>query len=433
MFCREYGILPIEPSIQSATKIIEINIPNISGTSIDENLLQCKKSTYSNILEYIDQPIKGPSSISKASIVSFSLSEMNNLESFKNMLRSEKRTIEIRDKPSFVNDYNTYKSVILSLVSTLTNKIILNTNDFLREIINDIQTYKDKIQALGTSIYGLCVSQNAKLENLFNYTVNKNALIENIRLLKSNNIDLILDIDAICSPTENITNTYGSQIWLLDTLCQISSIGLSNVFVNMDSYSNVYSILAYLFITRKSAVLNTYEFTKDANVNIYISENIEEYFITVIHKDDSKDNILIQINTNISSTGNLIHLLTNQTYKGTCGMTFGELTFDGSKDGYPVQVKTRQKNTRFSASSIEPNREIFSTNGSYTFVISRMSISILKIPKVMSGGAYFNTINNSDENNTIVTIQPNPLRDEYDSVPTTMTLSEFKKKYQSDL
>jgi hypothetical protein len=358
---------------------------------------------------------------------------VTNLEIFKNSLRSERRAIEIKDKPSYVNDYSSYKGVILSLISSLPNRIILNTNDYLTDIINDIATYKNKIQALGTSIYGLCVLQNPKIEDLFNYNIDTNMLIQQIQILKNNSVDLILDMDAICAPTENITNTYASQIWLLDTLCQISSIGLTNVYVNMDSYSNVYSILTYLFITRNSGVLNLYNFTKDTNVNIYVSENIKEYFVTVIHKDDSDDSIYVQVNAPYSSPANLIRFITNQTYQGTCGMTFGELTFDGSKDGYPIQIKTRQKNNRFSAKTVQPNTEILSTNGTYSFVVSRMSVAILKIPKTMGGGAYFDTINRSDEKNTIVTIQPNPLRDEYDSVPTTMNLRDFQKNYQSEL
>uniref|UniRef100_A0A6C0D9V3 Uncharacterized protein n=1 Tax=viral metagenome TaxID=1070528 RepID=A0A6C0D9V3_9ZZZZ len=439
MICREYSILPVEPALNSAKKTIQVQIPNVSGTQMDENFLQIKATSYNKTLEYIDQPIKAPSHIKEASIVSFSLSEVTNLEIFKNSLRSERRAIEIKDKPSYVNDYSTYKGVILSLISSLPNRIILNTNDYLTDIINDIATYKNKIQALGTSIYGLCVSQNPKVEDLFNYTIDTNVLVEQIQILKNNSVDLILDMDAICAPTENITNTYASQIWLLDTLCQISSIGLTNVYVNMDSYSNVYSILTYLFITRNSGVLNSYNFTKDTNVNIYVSENIKEYFVTVIHKDDSDDNILVQVSAPYSSPANLIRFITNQTYQGICGMTFGELTFDGSKDGYPIQIKTRQKNNRFSASTVQANTEILSTNGTFSFVVSRMSVTILKIPKsmnggnLMKGGAYFENINKSDEKNTIVTIQPNPLRDEYDSVPTTMNLRDFQKKYQSEL
>lgn len=433
MLCREYSVLPMEPILQTATKRIQVNIPNISGTRIDENFLQVKTSAYNTTLEYIDQPIKGPSNMSQASVVSFSLSDINNIESLKNMIQNEKRTIELRDTPSLVNDYKTYKGFILSLITALSNKIILNNNTFLNDIINDITAYKDKIQVLGTSVYGLCASQSPKLEDLFNYTVNTNVLIENIKTLKLNNIDLILDVDAICTPTEGITNTYASQIWLLDFLCQVSSVGLTNVFVNMDSYSNVYSILSYLYITRNSGMLNIYSFVKDANVNIYVSENIREYFVTVIHKDDSGDTIVVEVNSPYSSSGNVIRLITNQTYQGVCGMTFGELTFDGSKDGYPIQVKTRQKNIRFSASTIQPENEILSTKGVFSFAVSRMSVAILKISKQLNGGAYFNTINKSDEKSTIVTIQPNPLRDEYDSVPTTMSIRDFKNMYQSDL
>ena len=444
MLCREYSILPIEPVLESATKIIEVDLTNIlgqgqgkgQGSPIEENFLQCNTTTYTKTLEYIDQPIKAPLSVKEASIVSFSLANVDNIETFKNTLRSVRKTIEIKDTPKFVTDYTSYKGTILSIISTLTNRTIINTDIYLTDIINDISSYNGKIQAIGTSIYGLCATQNTRLEDLFNYTVNTKILIEQIRNLKNNNIDLILDVDSICVPTEGVTNTYASQIWLFDFLCQISSIGLTNVFVNMDSYSNVYSILAYLYITRYKAVLNPYNYFKDSNINIYISENIKEYFVTVIHKDDSDNNVLIKVNAPFSRSGSLIRLMTNQTYQGTCGMTFGELTFDGSKDGYPIQVKTRRKDIRFAATKVDPENKAFNflnpvtENGILTFVVPRMSITILKISKTQSGGAYFENINKSDEKNTVVTIRPNQLSDEYDSIPTTMTLKEFQEDYQ---
>jgi hypothetical protein len=59
-----------------------------------------------------------------------------------------------------------------------------------------------------------------------------------------------------------------------------------------------------------------------------------------------------------------------------------------------------------------------------------MSITVIKIPKTQGGGAYFENINESDEKNTIVTVRPNQLSDEYDSIPTTMSIRDFQKKYQ---
>jgi len=426
MLCREYGILPIEPVIQSTNKTIEVNISNTSGIHIEENFLQCKVSKYNRTIEYIDQPIKGASNVNEASIISFSLSNIDNIETFKNTLRGIRKPIEIKDTPKFATNYASYKGTILSIISTITNRITINTDEYLGEIIKDISSYNGKIQALGTSIFGLCGNQSPNIENFLHYSVNTKVLIENIRILKNNNIDLILDVDSICHATESITNTYASQLWLFDFLCQISSIGIKNVFVNMDSYSNVYSILAYLYCTRNNSILNPYNSIKDSNVNIYISENIKEYFIIIINKD-IYDDVVINVNTPYSNNGDIIRFITNQTYKGTCGMTFGELTFDGSKDGYPIQVKTREKNIRFSASSIDPENKEF-TAGTLSFAVSHLSIAILKINKMQSGGAYFENINEADENETVVTILPNP--NEEDSTPTTMTIKNFGKDYQ---
>lgn len=437
MLCREYSILPFEPTVESTRKTIEVDLPLVSGIPIEENFLQCKVSVYNKTIEYIDQPIKGPESVKEASIISFSLKDVDNIETFKNSLRGVSKPIEIRDKPSFVTDYKSYKGTILSIISTLTNKITINTDEYLSDIINDAASYSGSIQAVGTSVYGICAQQNPKVKNLLYYIINTNTLLEQIRILKNNNIDLIIDIDSICSPTKGVTNTYASQLWLVDFLCQISSIGIKNVFVNMDSYSNVYGILNYLYITRNKAVLNSYNFIKDMNINIYVSENIREYFVTVIHKDDSLDNVLISVKTPFSNTGSIMRLISNQTYEGTCGMTFGELTFDGSKDGYPIQVKTREKNFRFSASTIMPDSKefsflnIMSENGTLSFAVAPMSITAIKIPKTQGGGAYFENINESDEKNTVVTVRPNQLSDEYDSIPTTMTVRDFQNKYQS--
>jgi hypothetical protein len=63
----------------------------------------------------------------------------------------------------------------------------------------------------------------------------------------------------------------------------------------------------------------------------------------------------------------------------------------------------------------------------YSFLIDKMTAAVLHIPFVKKGGAYFDNINNSDESNTLVTIRPNQLSEEYDSIPTTMTVKDYKK------
>jgi hypothetical protein len=112
MLCREYSVLPFEPTVESTRKTIEVDLPLVSGIPIEENFLQCKTSEYNKTIEYIDQPIKGPESVKQASIVSFSLKDIDNIETFKNSLRGLSKPIEIRDKPSFVTDYNSYKGTI---------------------------------------------------------------------------------------------------------------------------------------------------------------------------------------------------------------------------------------------------------------------------------------------------------------------------------
>ena len=46
MLCREYSILPFEPTVESTRKTIEVDLPVVSGVPIEENFLQCKVSVY---------------------------------------------------------------------------------------------------------------------------------------------------------------------------------------------------------------------------------------------------------------------------------------------------------------------------------------------------------------------------------------------------
>jgi hypothetical protein len=59
--------------------------------------------------------------------------------------------------------------------------------------------------------------------------------------------------------------------------------------------------------------------------------------------------------------------------------------------------------------------------------VKKFSTVVIEIP-LMAGGAFFPTINDEDEKNAYVTLRPEA--NEYDSIPTTMTIEEFKKNYQ---
>ena len=60
-----------------------------------------------------------------------------------------------------------------------------------------------------------------------------------------------------------------------------------------------------------------------------------------------------------------------------------------------------------------------------------MNAYVLVVP-IASGGAFFEDINNSDEKSTVITVNPNPLTEYYDSIPTTMNVRTFKKEYIPD-
>ena len=122
----------------------------------------------------------------------------------------------------------------------------------------------------------------------------------------------------------------------------------------------------------------------------------------------------------------LYRLLTNQTVSGPYGISFGELTFDGSIDGLPISAVTKSSRTLYIGNTVNP------VNNIYTFLVDKLSAVVLQIP-LMQGGAYFENINKENEKNTIISVQPKTELGDVDAVPTTMSIARFKKEVQPQL
>jgi hypothetical protein len=138
----------------------------------------------------------------------------------------------------------------------------------------------------------------------------------------------------------------------------------------------------------------------------------------VIHKDSLQENVQIKLKLPTKTVGTVRRLQSNQTemtINGN-GVTLGEFTFINN-DLKDVGMNHSEKDLH--GATIRPEENV------YSFVVSKMSAAILTVPIEFIGGAFFENINDDDEENTIVTMRPDAR--EEDSIPTTMTLKQFRE------
>lgn len=421
----EYSVLPIEPTFFTRSIDIQIGnqIPNINPVDINfASVYIDATSIPAPIIKYLDQPIKTVQPI-KASVFSYTLNKETNAL-LKIINANTYKRIELKDVPQFVKNYGEYETFILDYISKIENKIIYLNCIYSNEIIMNIAKYTS-IKGICVNQYGFCVKDTPEITDLFTYYIDNKVLSANTNAIKPK--ELIVQTDLICHSVKGISNTFASQLWLYDFLFQLASANVKSAYIDMATFNNIYSVMAFSYATRAGAVFYDsvikYGSLLKPNIPIYITKNTSEYLISVIHKDVTEENVQIKVSVPIYTTAKLIRYICNQTILGEYGITFGELTFDGSS-GIPINARTKAPSTNFVTT------DIYSKDGTYTFIMDKMSIAVLSIP-ISSGGAYFENINDTDEGRTIVTINPNPL--EGDSIPTTMTLSDFKKYYQEDL
>jgi len=297
--------------------------------------------------------------------------------------------------------------------------ICLHTNFTLNEMIE--AKFTTKPHAFSFDQYGLCVSdKSSKLSNLYNYFIDNKRLKEVVKKIYPIKLH-ISQTDSICSNNVEISNTFGSCLWLLDFLFQVAQGNIHRVYVRY-SRSNFYALAAFSYAIRNRAVFYDYTSTHGVkiqpNISIYITKNIKEYNVTVIHKDNSQENTQVKIKLPVKTVGTLLRLQSNQTemtLEGN-GVSFGEFTFinDDFKD-----VGMNHSDRDLHGPKITPEENV------YTFVIAKFSVAILTVPIEFTGGAFFENINDEDEENTVVTLRPDSR--EEDSIPTTMTLKQFRE------
>jgi len=431
----QYGIYPFEPTLFNTIVTVKVNdqLPDIKAVEplfagfVLDSALDAKTESMIQFLE----KVKGDNSISLRvkDLNSYDVSNINgkltvSVSLKDNTFDSIQRLLQTKlmNDPNFEFLELRDISDIIKLVSFLGKlnmpNVSIHSNTNLEDLMNT--AFSVKPHSLNFDQFGICASDVPKLNDLYNYYIDTEKLLS-----ISNKLDPIRlhisETDAICESVEKLTNTFGSALWLLDYLFQVAQGNIHRVYVKLNN-ANYYGLLAFSYATRNNAVFYDYDSTFGVqvrpNISIYVTKNLKEYTITVIHKDITQENVQVSVKLPVASPGLLVRLISNQTDVGSSGITFGEYTFDS---GVLKDVGMSHNDTILHGPVVKPE------NNTYTFIVNRLSAAMLTVPIELSGGAFFDNINDSDERNTVVTVRPDSR--EPDSIPMTMSLTEFEKTY----
>ena len=329
------------------------------------------------------------------SFVKLSLASPNIVYNIKRAIKYYPNIV-LTDIPLTVKTYNEYETFVTNLllqVQPFQNTYIFN-DLYISNILANINKYTN-LKGIYITTYGVCIKERANLESLFHYYINT----EKLKSMIPESTELVVETDSACEYIEGISNTFGSELWLLDFLFQCSKGNATTVVIKTENKNNKYPYV--IFRDFSEGRLYPIKYNNKKNINCYGVRDYKNYYIVVINKDVSVDKININVSLDITNPGTLYEFSCNQTILGQEGITY------------------------------DKTKIIDSANGTYTFEIGTMKAYVLVVP-FKSGGAFFENINNSDEKNTIITVNPNPLTDYQDTVPTTMSVRSFKKEYLED-
>jgi hypothetical protein len=431
-----YGVYPFEPTVFET--VLEVSLKNqftdiepvesnFAGFSLKKisnvdtffknatdflKKIKQSDSVSLRVQELVDQKLISGELTVSLSLNNNSVTSIDRLLDNKLIMDPNFEFLELRDLPTD-----------MKIVDALLHKldfpnVCLHTNLTLKEMIDN--QFTTKPHSFNFDQYGLCVSdKSSKLSTLYNYFIDTKRLREVVNKIEPIRLH-ISETDSICSNMQGVSNTFGSCLWLLDFLFQVALGNVHRTYVTY-SKSNFYALAAFSYATRNNAVFYDYTLIHGVkiqpNVSVYITKNIKEYNVTVIHKDSMQENIQIKVKLPTKTLGTVIRLQSNQTemtLNGN-GVTLGEFTYINN-DLKDVGMNHSEKDLH--GATITPEGNI------YTFVVQKMSAVILTVPIEFSGGAFFENINDEDEENTIVTMRPDAR--EEDSIPTTMTLKQFR-------
>ena len=168
------------------------------------------------------------------------------------------------------------------------------------------------------------------------------------------------------------------------------------MFVNMEDINNKFAFDLFKKATNDNVSFMKFTMETDLmpNISIYSTRSLSAYYITIIHKDDTLEEVVFDIDLSVNINATITRLFNNETITGS------------------QTIKVSEEKT----------------NSLKNIKVKKFSTVVIEIP-LMAGGAFFPTINDEDEKNAYVTLRPEA--NEYDSIPTTMTIEEFKKNYQA--
>jgi len=390
-------------------------IPKVSGiVDISSNVFQPVNTFFLESDKQIDESIN-PVYIYKDSFISLS-------KPLDIILKSVKRDrVILIDEPTN-SSYETYESTVLYILKQLSNKInniYIHNEKYLDNIIDNISKYKGLINGIYTKVYGLCGNNKNDLLDLYPYYINLEVLQSNTEKLANQNMSLVVQTNSVCKYTSRVSNTFGSQLWLLDFLFQVSMGGVGSVVIESSDFNNIYAYNIFNQVTSGSQLYEGKVIPKISGVAVYINKN-NENGQTVIVINKGYQDIQLSINLDTQYYGKLYSFNTNQLEDSEFGISYGEITYNS---GSPIQMKTKESNIRLSKKN-----NVKSSEHTYTFSVAKKSAAIMKAPfNSLSGGAMFAQINNEDENSTLVTARFNQLTDEYDSIPVLTTVTKYKE------
>jgi len=390
-------------------------IPNVSATvDITTNVFQ-PVNTF-----FLESDTKIHDSINPVYIYNDSFISLT--KPLDTILKSIKRDrIILIDEP-INTSYDTYESALLYILkqlSTKINNVYIQNEKYLDDILKNVSNYKGLIKGIYTKVYGLCSNDTNDLMHLYPYYINLEVLQANTEKLAKQNMELVIQTNSICSKTPKVSNTFGSQLWLLDFLFQVSMGGARSVVIESTDANNIYAYNIFNQVTNGSQLYKGIVSPKIVGVSAYINKNNENGQTVIVINKGSQD-IQLSIDLDTQYKGKIYLFNTNQLEDSEFGISYGEITYNS---GAPFQMKTKESSTRLSGKN-----NVKTSENTYTFSIPKKSAVIMKASfNSQSGGAMFAQINNEDENETLVTARFNQLRDEYDSIPILTTVPKYKE------
>ena len=351
--------------------------------------------------------------------VSMSTSMDRIIDTIRFLLKEGEKEIVLKDDPLGVINYRQYEGNVINILEQINNipftNISLEVDTYLNDVLKNINNYSTKLRCIYVNVYGICVDLDKSMNSLLNYSINTTILSNQTNLLNKSQVELIIQPNTICQRINGVSNTFGSVLWLLDLMFQLSFGRVNKICLDGNDFNVVYAHMLYSFVSKNANIFKVDILPKSSlNVSVYYTRNTEYHNFIVIHKDVNEDNIQVNVRLESKNKGKVYRLLSNQTVTGENGISFGNISFDS----VPVSITKRYSGK---------------TQENYSFIVGKFSAVVFQIPLEqrinMDGGAYFEY----DKDNTIVSIQPKTEIGDVDAVPTTMTLKQFEKNFQSNL